>query len=110
MASFNIELSSKPIKGKKEHLLMLRITVERKHSRVALLYSVKPSQFNNNASDFNCVRANHSEHKKINSYIHDKIALAKEIVEKFEKEKRPITSNLIRTELSKNNQRISLLI
>ena len=103
MASFNIELSSKPIKGKKEHLLMLRITVERKHSRVALLYSVKPSQFNNNASDFNCVRANHSEHKKINSYIHDKIALAKEIVEKFEKEKRPITSNLIRTELSKNN-------
>jgi len=103
MASFNIELSSKPIKGKKEHLLMLRITVERKHSRVALLYSVKPSQFNNNASDFNCVRTNHSEHKKINSYIHDKIALAKEIVEKFEKEKRPITSNLIRTELSKNN-------
>lgn len=39
MASFNIELSSKPVKGKKEHLLMLRITVDRKHSRVALLYS-----------------------------------------------------------------------
>ncbi len=38
MASFNIELSSKPVKGKKEHLLMLRITVDRKHSRVALLY------------------------------------------------------------------------
>jgi integrase len=103
MASFNIELSSKPIKGRKEHLLMLRITVERKHSRVALLYSVKPGQFNNNASNYNCVRANHPEHKKINSYIHDKVALAKEIVEKFEKEKKPITSNLIRTELSKNN-------
>jgi integrase/recombinase XerD len=103
MASFNIELSSKPIKGKKEHLLMLRITVERKHSRVGLLYSVKPGQFNNNASDYNCVRANHPEHKKINSYLHDKIALAKEIVQNFEKEKKPITSNLIRTELSKNN-------
>ena len=39
MASFNIELSSRPLKGKKEHLLMLRITVDRKHSRVALMYS-----------------------------------------------------------------------
>jgi integrase/recombinase XerD len=103
MASFNIELSSKPVKGKKEHLLMLRITVERKHSRVALLYSVKPNQFNKSASDFNCVRANHPEHKKINSYLHEKIALVKEIVQDFEKDKKPISSNLIRSELSKNN-------
>ena len=71
MASFNIELSSKAVKGKKEHLLMLRVTVDRKHSRVALLYSVKPNQFNKGASDFNCVRANHPDHKKINSYLYE---------------------------------------
>jgi len=103
MASFNIELSSKPVKGKKEHLLMLRITVNRKHSRVALLYSVKPNQFNNNASDFNCVRANHPDHKKINSYLHEKIAQVKEIVQSFEKDKKPLSSNLIRAELAKNS-------
>jgi integrase len=103
MASFNIELSSKPIKGKKEHLLMLRITMERKHSRVALLYSVKPNQFNKNASDYNCVRANHPEHKKINQYLQDKVSMAKEIVQEFEKDKKPLSSSILVAELSKNN-------
>lgn len=103
MASFNIELSSKPVKGKKEHLLMLRITVERKHSRVALLYSVKPNQFNKNASDYNCVRANHPDHKKINQYLHDKVSMAKEIVQEFEKNKKPLSSGILIAELSKNN-------
>jgi integrase len=105
MVSFNIELSSKPIKGKKEHLLMLRITVDRIHSRVALLYSIKPNQFNKSASDFNCVRANHPDHKKINSYIQGKIAIAKEIVQNFETERKPISANLIRASISKNNTR-----
>ena len=55
MVSFNIELSNKPIMGKKEHLLMLRITIDRKHSGVALLYSILHNQFNKNASCFNCL-------------------------------------------------------
>ena len=65
MATFHMELSSKSRKYKKESLLMLRITVERRHSRVALMSSIKPYQFNKNASDFNCVRANHPDQKKI---------------------------------------------
>jgi integrase len=103
MATFHIELSSKSIKDKKERLLMLRITVERRHSRVALMYSIKPNQFNKNASDFNCVRANHPDHKKINSYLQDKIAIAKEIVQDLEKDRKPVSANLIRTGLLKNN-------
>lgn len=103
MASFNIELSSKPVKSKKEHLLMLRITVDRKHSRVALLYSVKPNQFNKNASDFNCVRSNHPDHKRINAYLHDKISIAKDIVNNLEKEGKPVTASFIRAGLSKKN-------
>ena len=46
MASFNIELNNKPDKGSNEHALMLRITVNRKHARLNLLYSVKPIHFN----------------------------------------------------------------
>lgn len=103
MATFNIELSSKAVKGKKEHLLMLRVTVERKHSRFALMYSVKPNQFNKGASDFNCIRANHPDHKTINSYLYDKVAAAKDIVKKFENEKKPVTAHLVTSELSKNN-------
>ena len=40
MASFNIELKNKPIKGSKEHNLLLRITVNRKHARVSFMYNV----------------------------------------------------------------------
>ena len=103
MASFNIELSSRPLKGKKEHLLMLRITVDRKHSRVALMYSIKPNQFNKNASDFNCVRANHPDHKKINSYLYEKVSIAKEIVQGLEKEGKPVSPSMITAGISKNN-------
>lgn len=38
MASFNIELNNKPIKGSKEHNLLLLITVNRKKARVSLMY------------------------------------------------------------------------
>jgi integrase/recombinase XerD len=103
MASFNVELSSRPLKGKKEHLLMLRITVNRKHSRVALMYSIKPNQFNKNASDFNYVRANHPDHKKINSYLYEKVSIAKEIVQGLEKDGKPISPGMITAGISKNN-------
>jgi integrase/recombinase XerD len=103
MASFNIELSSRPLKQKKEHLLMLRITVDRKHSRVALMYSIKPNQFNKNASDFNYIRSNHPDHKKINAYLYEKISIAKEIVQNLEKEGKPISPGMITAGISKNN-------
>ena len=45
MPSYKIELNNKPNKDSKEHKLLLRITVDRKHSRIALDYSVLPSQF-----------------------------------------------------------------
>ena len=67
------------------------------------MYSIKPNQFNQNASDFNCVRANHPDHKKINSYLYDKIAIAKDRVQNLEKEGKPITANMVRIGLSKVN-------
>jgi hypothetical protein len=40
MATYKIELNNRPIKGSKEHALMLRITVEKVHARMKLIHSV----------------------------------------------------------------------
>jgi integrase/recombinase XerD len=77
MVTFSIELSSKPNKGQKEHLLMLRITVNRKRARIALMYSVYPTQFIPKATNFKFIRASHSNHVKINAYLEEQINKAK---------------------------------
>lgn len=41
MASFNIELNSKPVRDTNEYSLLLRITVNRKHARVKLNYAIQ---------------------------------------------------------------------
>lgn len=101
MASFNIELNNKPVKGSKEHNLLLRITVNRRHTRLSLMYNVLPSQFNPNGKKSNYIRSNHSNYKWLNDKLDDKIQQAKEIVADLEKKGKPISGNLIRTLLSR---------
>jgi site-specific recombinase XerD len=96
MASFNIELNNKPETGTKDHALMLRITVDRKHARVKLIYSVKISQFNILAKNSGFVRPNHLNHKKINLYLEEKINDAKEIYIQLEKEHKHISAIAIK--------------
>ena len=79
MASFNIELNNKPETGTKDHALMLRITVNRRHARLKLIYSVKSNQFNSLAKNSGFVRPNHLNHKNINLYLEEKLNDSKEI-------------------------------
>jgi len=100
MISFNIELNSQPAKNSKEHSLLLRITVNRKHSRLGLMYSVTPDDFNRNAKNGKYIRASHPKHKKINEYIDNRISKAKGIVATLEKEGKLITSQIVKTYLT----------
>jgi integrase len=102
MVTFNIELSSKAIKGQKEHLLMLRITVNRKRARIALMYSVPPNQFIPKASNFKFVRANNPNHAKINSYLEEQINAAKITAQGVLREGRPLTASEIKHRMLEN--------
>ena len=105
MVSFNIELNNKPIKGSKTHNLLLRITVNRTHVRIGLMYSATPGQFNPNGKGSNYIRASHPDHAKINQYIHDKITRAKDIVGEMEKNGDLINANAVKSKMqeSKSN-------
>jgi integrase/recombinase XerD len=96
MASFNIELNNKPIKGSNEHNLLLRITINRKHTRVSLMYNVLPNQFNPNGKKSNYIRSNHPDHKWLNEKLDEKITQAKEIVADREKKGKPINGSVVK--------------
>ena len=102
MVTFNIELSSKPNKGQKEHLLMLRITSNRRKARIALMYSVLPNQFISKATNFKFIRASHPGHSAINSYLENQINSAKTIAQEILNEKKPVTAIEIKKRLLKN--------
>lgn len=99
MATFNIELNNRAIQDSNEHALMLRITVNRKHIRLKLMYSVIPAHFNPKAKGYKFIRSNHPEHVRINNYISDKILLAKDVVAELEKEGKTITPSIVRTKI-----------
>ena len=96
MASFNIELNNKPEKGSSEYALLLRLTVERKHARIKLIYSVRTAQFNPKAKNGNFIRTNHLNHKKINRYLKGKIDQAKEILDQLEVDNAVISAKLLK--------------
>jgi len=102
MVTFNIELSSKANKGQKEHLLMLRITVNRKKARVALMYSVFPNQFIPKASNFKFIRASHSDHAVINKYLEEQINKAKKVTQEILNEGKLLTSSEIKRRFLEN--------
>jgi site-specific recombinase XerD len=99
MATFNIELNSKPIKGSNERDIMLRITVNRKHIRINLMYSATPIQFNKNGKGKKYIRPSHPDHVTINNYIENKILQAKDVVAKLEDEGKTITPDIVRTKI-----------
>ena len=101
MATFNIELNSKPIKGSNKKHIMLRITVNKKHIRIKLMYSATSLQFNKNGKGKKYIRSSHPDHEKINSYIENKIMQAKDVVAKLEQEGKAITPDAIKTKLLK---------
>jgi len=78
---------------------MLRITVKRKRSRIGLIYSVTPNQFNPKGNGSKYIRSSHPDHVIINNYLQEKIHQAKEIVTQLEKEGKAITSQIIRSKL-----------
>ena len=108
MVTFSIELSSKPNKGQKEHLLMLRITVNRKRSRIALMYSVNPSQFIPRASNFKFIRASHSNHVKINNYLEEQINHAKAKAQEILNEGNLLTASEIKRRFLENKGQSSI--
>lgn len=105
MASFKIELNNRPEKNTTDYSLQLRITVNRKHARIKLLYSIKTTQFNPNAKNSNFVRANHSNHKKINIYLEERINKAKSICERLESEGKLITAKSIKDNFNSVNSK-----
>jgi len=101
MISFNVELNSKPITGSNEHSLLVRITVNRKHARLGLMYSTNPNHFNPNGKIGKNIRSSHPDHAKINDYIFNKILQAKDIVTGLENEKKLITAQIIKEKMLK---------
>ena len=102
MVTFSIELSSKSKKGQKEYLLMLRITVNRKRARIALMYSVIPKQFISNASNFKFIRSSHPDHKKINAYLEEQINKAKVTAQEILNEGKLLTAIEIKRRFLEN--------
>lgn len=99
MISFNVELNNKPITDSKEHNLLLRITVNRKHARLALMYSVLPSQFNPKAQVGKSIRSSHPDHIKINKHLENKVSMGKDIITDLENEGRLITAETIKSRM-----------
>jgi integrase/recombinase XerD len=97
MPSYKIELNNKSNKDSNEHKLMLRITVDRKHSRIALDYSVLESHFIQNPKQSNkYIRHGNAKHQTINDHIGKKIQQAIDAAESLEKEGKQITAKAIK--------------
>lgn len=101
MPSYNIELNSKPKKGSNEHTLLLRITVNRKHTRLKLDHAIQPKHFNQNPNQNKYVRSSHPRHTIINRDIDDKIQEAKEVAKDLEKEKKLLTAESIKQRMNR---------
>lgn len=97
MASFNVELNSKPKKDTSEYSLLLRITVNRKHARMKLNYAVQKKYFNPFPKEYKYIRSSHPKQKIINDHIDNKIQEAKNIITDLENKKHSVTANAIKT-------------
>ena len=69
MPTYYIQLHERPVSGTKVHTLFLRITVERKHAKIKLDYSVPKSKFNPKPQQNKYIRSTHPKHAKINATI-----------------------------------------
>jgi integrase len=99
MASFNIELNSKPVRNTNEYTLLLRITVDRKPARIKMNYAIPKKDFNPNPKKYKYVRASHPKHKVINDHIDAKIQQAKDAITELEKDHATVTANSIKSKM-----------
>lgn len=83
MATFNVEINNKPGKSGL-HLLLLRITKDRKHKRIALSRYVKPKDFNKAAKFGSWIRNSNPQAKALNSLIKDRIQELSDIENEIE--------------------------
>jgi hypothetical protein len=80
---------------------MLRITVNHKHIRIALHYSVLKNQFiPHPKQDNKYIRQSNAKHQTINNHIDRKIQQAKDAVESLEKEKKLISAKHIKDRMA----------
>jgi len=97
MASYNIELNNKSVKGREtDYTLLLRITVNRKHTRLKLDHAIAIKHFNPKPKQNRYVRSTHKKHATINQDIDDKIQEAKDAAKALEKEGKLITAESIK--------------
>jgi integrase len=101
MASFNVELNSNAVRNTDEYNLLLRITVNRKHARIKLNYSVQEKYFNPSPKEYKYIRTSHPKHKVINSHIDDKIQEAKNAITELEKSHLTVSANTIKSKMLK---------
>jgi hypothetical protein len=101
MASFNVELNSKPVRNTNEHTLLLRITVNRKPARIKLNYAIQEKHFNSSPKEYKYVRGTHPKHAVINSHIDDKIQEAKNVITELEKNHSTVTATTIKSKMLK---------
>jgi integrase/recombinase XerD len=99
MASFNVELNSKPVRNTNEYTLLLRITINRKHARIKLNYAIQEKHFNPSPKEYKYVRASHPKHAKINNLIDEKIQEAKDIISTLEKKHITVSANSVKDKM-----------
>lgn len=100
MASFNVELDNKKAKNSNLHNLHLRITVNSKHARIKLNYSIEKKHYNPKPRGYKYIRSSHPKHAIINRHIDDKIQAAKNALAELEKEKAVVTASAIKVKLA----------
>ena len=99
MPSYYIQLHDRPISGKEEHTLFLRITVDRKHAKIKLDYSVPKSKFNPKPQQNKYIRTSHTQHAIINATIEAKIQQAKDVAKSLSDDGRVVTAYAVKQKM-----------
>jgi len=94
--TYKLELNSKP-KLDKTHLILLRITQNKRHKRLSTGIFVFNNDFNKKAEFGKWIRRSNSKYQKLNQVLKEKISEAEEIHNQFEKNNQSISaSNIVK--------------
>jgi integrase len=96
--TYKLELNSKP-KQDKTHCILLRITQNRKHTRISTAISVFKNEFNSKAEYGKWIRKSCIHHKSLNIQLEAIIQKAKDIENNLEKQNKTASRNSIKHEL-----------
>jgi|688.fasta_scaffold34431_6 integrase len=96
--TYKLELNSKP-KQDKTHCILLRITQNRKHTRISTAISVFKNEFNSKAEYGKWIRKSCIHHKSLNIQLEAIIQKAKDSENNLEKQNKTASRNSIKHEL-----------